>query len=214
MNFLHFKPRFINLFFLQFLFVSCSLFEQQTISSNPSVEASRICLSAEGRGRLLVSGHKFLFNFSSALERESSEWYMSLSFPLYGEETFLVSWDEKGLLNFDASFENKILKDKQRVDPEMLHLFLKKWAALIVEIDQLKKQKNVDKSFNSEFNWTSSRRSLIAVSNLSKNESIRLEFKNLIDSNYFGRYDIFMRSKGVEQVKLELIVRKCLEKAD
>jgi hypothetical protein len=45
-------------------------------------------------------------------------------------------------------------------------------------------------------------------------DNIKLEFKNLTSDNYFGRYDIFMQSKEQESIKLELIVRKCLEKAE
>ena len=102
----------MNFFYILslFFFSSCALFEQQKIGADPASESTRVCLSAEGRGRLIISNHIFVFNFNSALESETSEWYMALSFPLYGEEVFLVSWDEEKLLSFEASFENKILK--------------------------------------------------------------------------------------------------------
>ena len=138
---------------------------------------------------------------------------MSLIFPLYGEETFIVSWNNEKLLNFEASFEDKILKDKNKVDPEKLHAFLKKWAMLIVEISQQKLERKF-KLEDSVFNWESNRKTLSASSSVLGNDKIKLEFKNLKSENYFGRYDVFMQSKGQKNIKLELIVRKCLESAE
>ena len=189
---------------------SCAIFEQRSLGSDFSGEVSKICLSAEGKGRLLIDGHKFVFKFYSALEEQDAKWYMSLLFPISGEETFVVDWDDKGLLSVDASFESKILSEKKGVDPEKLHLFLKKWGELIVEISKIRKNAN----YPSVFSWSTTKKELIAKSKISKKNVLRLEFKNLTLGNYFGRHDVFMHSEYSEDIKLELIVRKCLEKSD
>jgi hypothetical protein len=198
------------LFTISFFTQSCSLFDLQKVSNNIEQEIPKICLSSEGRGRLVVSDHKFVFRFNSALDPESEKWYMSLVFPLYGEETFVVDWSQGKLLSFNASFENKILADKNKVNPEELHVFLEKWAKLIVEINSLKRDASVIPK-NSEFDWSSNKKSLTALSTVMNNDKIKLEFKNLTSENYFGRYDVFMQSEERESIKLELIVRKCLE---
>jgi hypothetical protein len=183
------------------------------VGSDIAEEVPKICLSSQGKGRLVVSGHKFVFRFSSALDSESEKWYMSLVFPLYGEETFVVDWSEGKLLNFEASFENKILQDKNKVNPEELHAFLEKWARLIVEINRLKLNPSQDQK-GSEFLWSTSNKSLSATSTVLNKDRIKLEFKNLTSEDYFGRYDVFMQSEERESIKLELIVRKCLETAE
>ena len=204
-------------FFVKFLplilFISCSLFEVKKVSQNISTEIGRVCLSSEGAGRLMVGGHKLTFKFNSAVEHETQQWFMSMVFPLYGEETFIVEWDKSGLLNFEASFENKILQSKDKVDPEALHLFLEKWAKLIIEIARVQKSENRE-LLSSDFNWSASQKLLKAQSTVKDHGEIILEFKNLTAKNYFGRYDLFMQSSLDKSIKLELIVRKCLEKAE
>ena len=192
------------------LMTSCSIFEQKKVTSNIDKEIPKICLSASGRGRLMVSGHKFLFKFRSALERETNEWFMSLVFPLYGQESFSVEWDAEKIISYNATFENKILQDKKKVDPEALNAFLEKWAELVWEITKYKDKSN----FSPKFNWVTTSKKLSAMKSLTKDSSITIEFKNLKPEGYFGRYDVFMRSESEEVVKLELVVRKCLEVAE
>ncbi len=193
-----------------FLVTSCSLLEQKKVTSNIDNEIPKICLSASGRGRLIVSGHKFLFKFRSALEQDTNEWFMSLVFPLYGEESFSIEWDAQKVISYNATFENKILQDKKKVDPEALNSFLEKWAELVWEITRFKNQQKFDPNFE----WSTTSKKLSAFKKLSDKSSIKLEFKNLTAQGYFGRYDVFMRSELEDAVKLELIVRKCLEKPE
>lgn len=201
-------------FSLLSVFSSCSLFEQKVVGSDLNKEIPKVCLSSEGQGRLMISDHKFVFKFFSGADADEQQWYMSLVFPLYGEETFVVDWRGGELQSFEASFEQKILKSRDKVDPEKLHAFLEKWARLIVEINKLKSSKESTQSNGSDFSWSSSKKLLRATSIISEEDFLKLEFKNLTSGNYFGRYDVFMQSRDNKSIKLELIVRKCLEKPE
>lgn len=185
---------------------SCAIFQKSVLSENLSRDIKKVCLSSEGKGRIVINNQKYLFSYESALREEDKNWIMALNFPIYGEEYVQIDW-QNNILQHEASFESKMLKDQKGLSPEKLELFLKSWGQFLHEIILLKS--NQEKSKN--FNWDLGTKELKATSELQNNE-VQIIFKNLVDDKYFGRYDITTQSQNAKSLfKIEVIVRKCLE---
>lgn len=193
------------------LFSSCSLFQTSELSQDLSSDIQRVCLDNSGRGRLIINNHKYVFSFESMLSEDEHKWIMGLNFPIYGEELLEVHWDENRKVDYKASFENRVLKDKKGVDPELLNLFLENWSKFVFEIINLKQGKNK----NAQYKWTTSKDSL-EVQTIIKNIGLaKITFQNLVEDNYFGRFDVVLQNKNEDNTyKVEMIVRKCLKKTD
>lgn len=199
---------------LLFLFTlsSCALFNTSNLSKNLKNDIQKICISSTGKGRLVVEKQKYVFSYESALKEIEHKWLMAFNFPLYGQEHVELDWSEPNKLKQYFSFEDKILKEQQGVSPESLELFFATWSEFLLEVIQLK---NNDKEIP-KFKWEAKRKELVAKKVLAQTGSMAIvSFKNLVNNNYFGRYDIVMQqSNGDIPFKIEVVVRKCLEKAD
>lgn len=191
---------------------SCSLFHKNTLSTRLSEDIQNVCLNAEGKGRLVIDGQKYIFSFESAMNQVENKWQMGFSFPIYGEEFLEIDWDENNKMKYVFSFEDKILKEQRGVSPEKLELFIKTWADLLQEIIHL--QSKIATQTN--YKWITSDKELSAQTKLKEDQSlVTITFKNLVDNNYFGRYDIVMQHNNeMHPFSVEFIVRKCLEVAD
>lgn len=203
---------YIGLFFL-FIFSSCSLFKTGHLDKEVSKDIKKVCLSAVGKGRLMVNGQKYVFSYESALRKNENSWVTAFNFPLYGEEFVQLEWrpDSKKFFH-QFSFENKILKQQKGVSPEELETFFQIWAKFIYDVIQMKDGVNKGLSFK----WSIEKRSLIATKRLENLDlDATISFKNILAAGYFGRYDIAMRRGDQEPTfKIESIVRKCLEKPE
>tara|TARA_Y100000385_G_C12839843_1_gene528275 strand:+ start:66 stop:680 length:615 start_codon:yes stop_codon:yes gene_type:complete len=199
---------------LLFLFTlsSCALFTTSNLSKNLKNNIQKICISSTGKGRLVVEKQKYVFSYESALKEVEHKWLMAFNFPLYGHEHVELDWSEPNKLKQYFSFEDRILKEQQGVSPESLELFFATWSEFLLEVIQLKNNKR-DKL---NFNWEAKSKELIAKKDLGQSGSKAIvSFKNLVSNNYFGRYDIVMQQgNGDIPFKIEVVVRKCLEKAD
>jgi hypothetical protein len=205
MNFL-----FLNIL-LFFLFTSCSVFKTKRISKDLNQEIQNVCLDSYGAGRIIVNKHKYVFRFDTALSMEDHKWMMGLNFPIYGEEVFEFEWDNDGALKYKASFEQRILQDKSGVDPEKLEIFLKKWSEFINEVIQLQYTKN----YSAKYKWKLTSKFLQATSKINKSNTVKIVFQNKTSAGHFGRFDIMLHDdKHEDNFKLEMIVRKCLEKTE
>jgi len=197
--------------FFLIILTSCSLFNQKSLTQNLSKDIEKVCLDASGRGRLIINDHKYVFSFESLLSANEHKWIMGLNFPVYGEEVLEVSWDENQKVDFTASFENRVLKEKKGVDPELLNIFLENWSKLVYEIISLK---NGNKT-NESFSWSTNPRELVVETKIIDIGLAKIKFQNLTTSNYFGRFDVVLQNKNKENAyKVEMIVRKCLKETD
>lgn len=191
-----------------FILNSCALFKNSDLSNNVISEIGKVCLDTNGRGRLIIQNNKYVFSFDSILNHEEDKWIMGLNFPLYGEELFEIEWEKEKLIHYSASFEQRILREKKGINPELLSLFLKKWADFINEVIQVQKNKNYEKNFI----WKIQSNELVAETKLKGAGNAKITFLNLINSKYFGRFDIVLQNeKSKDSLKMEMIVRKCLK---
>jgi hypothetical protein len=72
---------------------SCALFSR---GQNSLVDLKKVCLSAEGRGRLEHSKGRHLFEFESLLEKSSHKWSLGLDLPVIGQEVLFFNYPELG----------------------------------------------------------------------------------------------------------------------
>jgi hypothetical protein len=105
-------------------------------------------LSAEGRGRLILDNKKYTFSYQSALKQEEQKWFMSFVFPIYGEEYVELDWGTKNDVQYQFSFEEKLLKEQKGLPPEELELFFETWAKFLHEIIQLKNNRMQKMNFS------------------------------------------------------------------
>jgi hypothetical protein len=198
--------------FALFILSSCSLFTTKNLSQDFRKDIHKVCLSADGKGRLLVEEQKHVFSFESDLQQAQGQWIMALNFPLYGSESILLDWDEKGKYHYKFSFEDKIMRREKGISPQLLELFFATWGEFLFEMVRLKQNQN----FSPNFLWSSSDKELSAQTMLKKvNANIKISFKNLTPEGHFGRYDIIMQhADGKIPFGVEMIVRNCLEKTE
>lgn len=79
------------LFIISFLFLSsCALFRQQNIQDQKVEDLIRGLQGiGEGRGRLGIDQHQYLFSFDAIL-RDNSDWILAVVIPLHGEEVMTL----------------------------------------------------------------------------------------------------------------------------
>ncbi len=80
---------------VSFLLSSCSFFStSKKISTISKLKEGleKVCLSAEGKGRIQYSGTKYVFALESLLEDEL--WSLGLQIPAYGEEILRFDWSK------------------------------------------------------------------------------------------------------------------------
>lgn len=186
--------------------VSCSVFQFSRLSKNVIKESKKVCLNADGNGRLKIQGHKYVFSFETLLNVEESKWQMALSFPLHGEEYIELNLDE-GHAQLNQKLEDKILKERSGVNPELLHNFMSSWGVFLRELIYM--QQNEREVSDAKFRWNVSKNKLSALSKQGKN-NISSQFYNARDS-FFTRMDFLLRSEVEKRpMQIELVVRKCL----
>ena len=191
---------------LLFVFVSCSLFKVSNLSDDIVLESKRVCLNADGNGRLLIQGHKYVFGFETLFDEENSTWQMALNFPLYGEEFIELSLNDKNT-EFNQRLEDKILKERKGVNPILLHQFMTSWAQFLKELIHL--QRNEQVILQAHYSWRVENNKLKA-SRKTKLHNIDADFYNAQDE-FFSRMDFSLRTEqSRDPMQIELIVRKCL----
>lgn len=188
------------------LFFSCSLFKLSKLSEDVVQESKRVCLNADGNGRLMIQGHKYVFGFETLWEEQELKWQMALNFPLHGEEFIELSLADKDL-EFKQRLEDKILKERKGVDPVLLHQFMSAWARLLREVIYM--QQNAKLISPAQYVWRVQNNQL-KTRRKARDYIINADFYN-VEATYFSRMDFALRPKQTETpIKIELIVRKCL----
>ncbi len=74
-----------------FLITSCGLLQKKPSLKEKDYKEllNAIQLEGEGRGRLSIDQHQYLFSFESALQ-ENNDWILAASIPLHGEEAMIL----------------------------------------------------------------------------------------------------------------------------
>lgn len=189
-----------------FFFTSCAIFNSPRLSPNVFNASEKVCLNADGNGRLNVQGHKYVFGHETLMDQEENKWIMSLNFPIYGQE--LIELDlSKDSSELKQKIEERILSEKRGVDPVRLNLFITHLGSFLKELVALKNKKQI----KNKFTWKVNKNELTATLKSDKN-LIYAKFYNL-NEKYFGKMDFSYDAIGNPQdnLKIELIVRQCLD---
>ena len=194
-----------NLFLLSFL-TSCSLFKVAKLSDNLAENANRICLSAEGKGRITVKNQKYVFGFESALYEDDNAWKLFLNFPLRKTESFEIDWSENNKVKFKSSLEDKLLKESKGVNPKSIKFFTHYIGILLKDIVYTRTHSEHLKK--SPLIWSKKGSDLIAAT---EKKSFNAQFTNLMADSYFGLIKIEYKDIKKDLYRMELIVRKCFE---
>lgn len=186
--------------------ISCTT-SSGLMGRNPENEIAKICLNLDGNGRLGVQGHKYVFSAETMLDEEHNKWIMGMNFSLHGQE--LIELDLSGDESFfKEKVQERILRENAGVNPERLELFMQRWAELIKEIIHYKKGENRNSNF---FEWSVENKKLIASTKVAEKNVLTAEFYN-IENGAFSRMDFLLDTgESASEIKVELIVRKCLD---
>lgn len=192
--------------YLLFLLSGCSVFQNSQLSTNLNDATKNICLSSVGKGRLQIASKKYIFSYESALNEEYGEWVLVLNFPLRPAETFKLDWSRDGAIVFESSFDQKILRENQNINPQNLDNFTQGLGKLIQEVIALRS----GKSPSSEMKWKKIKNKLKV---LNRGGKLKGEFSKLAASGHFGLMQLSFLGEGKSFYKLELVVRECFDQS-
>lgn len=122
-----------RIFSLLFIFslCSCSLFKNQSIP-NEKVETLLTFIKGEGegKGRLGINHHQYLFGFDAIL-KENNDWILAANIPLHGEEILLLpnlkletSTQESQSLERRIELGISDYLKSQKKNPELARIFM------------------------------------------------------------------------------------------
>lgn len=196
------------------IFLVLSSCTPKYLSKNIPKDITKICLNLDGNGRLTVQGHKYVFSAETVLDEEEDKWIMGMGFPLHGQETVELELDQEKAV-FNEKIQEKVLSEKAGINPQDLQLFMEKWAAFLNEVIAIKR---TGREPSDQFDWSVSKKMLIAESKIDQERQIIANFYNLTNNSgaasgsHFSRMDFLLKpSDEAKQIKIELIVRKCLD---
>lgn len=196
--------KFLALLFLLFTVFGCT---KKYLSSDFQHEINKVCLNLEGNGRMTVQGHKYVFSAESVWDQAKQKWSLGMGFALHGQEVIELDLARPNQ-GFLENFQQKLLKEKTGIDPKTLQLFMNRWAAFINEVITLKKGEQIEKPL---FAWQLDKQKLVSTSKIDDENLVQATFTNP-DDRYFSRTDfLLMPQDAAKQIKIELIVRKCLD---
>lgn len=117
-----------------FFFCSCSIFSPQV---RTTADLKRVCLSAEGKGRLEHSRGRHLFEFESLLVKKEKKWSLGLDLPVIGQEVLHFSYPDlrssKTIVSgtFATRLKLDIKSAKQRQDLNRFFLMMGELLSII-----------------------------------------------------------------------------------
>ena len=181
----------------------CSLFKTYDVSRNLSDSSKKICLSSEGKGRLVVGNRKYIFGYDSGLDEKHANWKLALNFPLQKSEIFELDWSEDGKVIFKSSIDDRLLRENRNINPASLEFFTKSIGQLIQDSLSLKK---VGESKAPKFVWKKTKKNLTATDQSKKFKAI---FKNMVGDKYFGLMQISYKDGKKNQYRMDLVLKEC-----
>lgn len=175
----------------------------ETLTSDPTVEAKKICLNSEGKGRFFYNKEKIGFSYESALEEELGKFFLVLDFPFHGEEKFEVSYQEL-TEDSNSSFEHKIASSYDGIDPRIVHDFSLSFSEYFRDILTFKYNEK-KKSF---LEWKAKDKSLYASKKISSGFFSAVASQS--NKTYFENLSFELKSKN-NFLKIDLILNSCQE---
>lgn len=194
-------------FLMSLLVFLSSCASVNNLSSDPFIEARKVCLDSEGRGRLTVQSSTYIFKYYSELDQKYGKWSLGLDFPMQEEEVFELDWSENGKMKFTTSIDNKILNENSKIDPKELDRFTKYMGYFLKDLMHLKNGKEKQLKFK----WHTTRKKLTGEN---RNKRAVIDFENVDSAGYFGLMSIEYRGRKSQNYKMEFVLSKCfLEEA-
>lgn len=189
------------------------LFSCQTAKLTGSLKEAKknICKSMRGKGRIVVAGQKQVFSFQTEYDPESLHYNLNLTFPIHGTESVEVEYIQEldKPFKISSSFEQRMLRQKEGANPQLINSFLSIWANFFEELLIFDEVISENRDIN--FNWVQQNNELLGKVAW-KNYFAQFDFKYPSTEGHFERVDVLVRSdNSEEEIILQLIVRKCLE---
>lgn len=211
LNLLGMKNSFAHTLIYFFLLssVSCSIFKQAKVGDSVEEAKKRVCLSSEGKGRFIFGGQKHVFSYQSHFDEEAMSWETLIDFPVYGRESLLIKWNS-GEPDYNASYEQALLKNAENLDPKLLDAATTLWVEFFE--DALITRGKLEKDTGEKISWTTDSKSLTGEL-VSKGLPSKITFLNPNpDKGHFGRFDFELQdTERKPAFGMQLIVRNCLE---
>lgn len=199
-----------RIFSLLFILVlsSCSLFKSQNIQNEKNETLiTYIKGEGEGKGRLGINQHQYLFGFD-ALLKENSDWLLAANIPLHGEEILLLAdLKNENTSQSAESLERRIelgISDylkSQKKNPELARMFMQELRRLMrlvfaqkLGLD-LKCTEDECKMGEVTYQVKATSKQISLKKSLNSDYEIEFIAMNLTDS-IFKRSNIFLHSKN------------------
>jgi hypothetical protein len=193
------------------LLSSCALFQTTSLEDQNVEDLIRsIPAVGEGRGRLGIKQHQYLFSFD-ALLKENFDWILAANIPLHGEELLVIpNLQEEILKPGQAGLQNRIergiadyLKSEKQSAAltKTFMLELRSLMRLVLheklgeKLDCIKKQQSFECQLaTSRYQVIPTANKLLIKKNISAEHEIELIAENLTDS-IFNRTSIMVHSQ-------------------
>lgn len=207
---------FLSLILIQFS--SCAFFVGSTLKDKKIEELINYLKgTGEGKGRLGINHHQYLFGFEAAL-KENHDWILAANIPLHGEEILLLKnlSQEKVAGDLEESLEARIEKGiadylrSQKKSPKLAKIFLIELRRLMRLVLHAKLNLKVTchgnecKIGNSSYVVEAKSEELSFKKLLSSDFEIEYIAQNLTGS-IFRRGNIFLHSKKPSQTQETLL---------
>lgn len=167
----------------------------------------KVCLSAEGRGRLEHSKGRHLFEFESLLDKSKRKWSLGMDLPVIGQEVLFFTYPEfaNKKTRVSGTFANRLKIDiKSSTQKKELNQFFLMVGELLSIMHDQKLRKN----------WSLSEKSkrLVLERKLGKNKVFRFEAYDT--SGYFRKLALSLGpankfGKSKKLTKMTLFLSQC-----
>jgi hypothetical protein len=199
----------IHLLFLLLSLSSCSVFRSQNIQDKKIKDLlSYLQGTGEGKGRLGINRHQYLFSFDAIL-KENNDWLLAANIPLHGEEILILNdlKKEHELESSNNDLGHRIEEEirayllSQNQSPDLAKSFLTEMRKIMrlvlhrklgLEIMCLEQECRIGETV---YRVEATSKQLSLKKSLSDNYEIEFAALNLTDS-IFRRSSIFLHSQN------------------
>jgi hypothetical protein len=186
------------------LLSGCALFSKKHETLK---DIKKICLSAEGRGRLEHSKGRHLFEFESLLNRKTNKWSLGLDLPVIGQELLYFQYpsEHESKTEVTGTFANRLKLD---VTSKKKKRELKSFFFMIGELLSI-----IDSGSLRE-GWSLGEKPGRLVFQKSLGDSQLFSFEAFDASRYFERLSLKLMRKGKfgkfkPVMKMNLFLSQC-----
>lgn len=198
---------------------SCS---QLQVSNNPAKTIPKICLNADGKGRISMPQGKIVFSYSTVWDEENKMFRMEVQPPFQNSETLDIDYGNDHDHRFQGSLISLVIKkvgNNYQLKKKLIHVLdLYAW---VIKARKIKKpsaqekyinyclEKGCFKSNSQNFN---SYKEYNELKISYKKQDVSLKFLQETD-DAVGKIDLTSSDKTKKKLQLELIQQSCRDKS-